>query len=57
MTATLRWWGALPVNDERAWTVSVWDGHSTRQFQRHGTYEQAAATCAHYPPAYIWSIT
>jgi len=39
------------------WIIRVWDGFSTREFPRNGTYEQVANTCANYPPSYIWSIT
>lgn len=38
------------------WKINVWDGYSTRQFFRDGTYNQVANTCAGYPPGYIWSI-
>lgn len=40
----------------RQWTVKVWDGFSTQEFQRYGTYEQVRMSMAGYPPAYIWSI-
>jgi hypothetical protein len=42
--------------NERQWTVKVYDGCSTQEFQRYGTYEQVRTSLAGYPPAYIWSI-
>lgn len=38
------------------WLVKVWDGYSSREVYRNGTYGQVANTCAGYPPGYIWSI-
>lgn len=38
------------------WTVRVFDGCSTIEFQRTGTYEQVRNSLAGLPPAYIWSI-
>lgn len=40
----------------RQWTVKVYDGYSTQEFQRYGTYEQVRNSLAVFPPAYIWSI-
>lgn len=45
------------MHDETMWTVSVWDGYTTRTFHRKGTYSQVAASCAGYPPGYIWSVS
>lgn len=41
---------------KNVWTVVVWDGNSTNEFTREGTYEQVYNSCAGYPPGYIWSI-
>ena len=38
------------------WTVKVYDGFSTQEFQRYGTYEQVRNSFAGFPPSYIWSI-
>lgn len=40
----------------KQWTVKVYDGFSTQEFQRYGTYEQVRNSLAGFPPAYIWSI-
>lgn len=48
----------IPV-DQRAcmkWTIHLWDGFSSSELQREGTYNQVRNSCAGYPPAYIWSI-
>jgi hypothetical protein len=43
-------------NRVKTWTVRVWDGFSTKEFSREGTYEQVRNSLAGYPPGYIWSI-
>lgn len=42
---------------EQQWTVTVWDGYSTRSYNINGTYGQVSNICHSYPPGYIWSIT
>lgn len=41
---------------EKIWFVRVWDGNSTTEFTRRGTYDQVHNSCAGYPPGYIWWI-
>lgn len=38
------------------WIVKLWDGFSSNELERFGTYEQVRNSCAGYPPGYIWSI-
>jgi len=38
------------------WTVKIWDGFSSREEQREGTYEQVRNTLAGLPESHIWSI-
>lgn len=38
------------------WTVKIWDGFSTNETPRFGTYEQVRNSLAALPPGYIWSI-
>lgn len=44
------------ASETRQWTVKVWDGNSTSEFLRRGTYEEVYNSLAGYPPSYIWSI-
>ncbi|MBO0501834.1 hypothetical protein J1C51_23965 [Chromobacterium haemolyticum] len=38
------------------WIVKLWDGFSSHELERSGSYEQVRNSCAGYPPGYIWSI-
>lgn len=36
--------------------VKIWDGLSTNEAPRYGTYEQVRNSLAGLPPGFIWSI-
>lgn len=38
------------------WIIKLWDGFSSHELERSGSYEQVRNSCAGYPPGYIWSI-
>jgi hypothetical protein len=38
------------------WTVKLWDGFSSRDFERTGSYEQVYNSLAGSPASHIWSI-
>ncbi|QXW20368.1 hypothetical protein KXJ72_17530 (plasmid) [Comamonas aquatica] len=47
------------MNDEnfwcRTWSIRVWDGNTTHEYTRYGTYEQVTAPLRAAPESYIWS--
>lgn len=38
------------------WWVKVWDGNSSRESLREGSYEYVRNTLAGLPASHIWSI-
>lgn len=38
------------------WIIKVFTGNSNISFERFGTYDYVANSCAGYPASYIWSI-
>ncbi|QDJ96232.1 hypothetical protein Xoosp13_45 [Xanthomonas phage Xoo-sp13] len=38
------------------WKIRVWDGFSSWDIIREGSYEQVYNSCAGYPAAYIWTV-
>jgi len=40
----------------KQWTVKIFNGFSTSEFQRYGTYEYVRNSLIMLPPSHIWSI-
>jgi hypothetical protein len=38
------------------WKIILYDGYSTYEIHRNGTYDYVSNSCAGYPPGYIWAI-
>lgn len=37
------------------WRIRVWNGYTTNEYFRGGSYEEATRHLRHLPPGYIWS--